>query len=99
MVTGMEAKTEFKGAPTPQPASNAGEGSAGIVSEQKKKYVRSTCLRCWQKVVIAWKKGDYLKNKKCPLCGGRLLGKILVKKGDPDYPVLDADATQAAAGV
>ena len=70
-------------------------GSAGIVSEHDQKYVRSTCLRCWQKVVIAWKKGDYLKDKECPLCGGRLLGKVPVKKGDPDIPVLEATQRRA----
>jgi DNA-directed RNA polymerase subunit RPC12/RpoP len=91
----MQAKTGYNGAPTPQPASIAGEGSAGIVSEHDQKYVRSTCLQCWQKVVIAWKKGDYLKDKECPLCGGRLLGKVPVKKGDPDYPVLYANAARA----
>ena len=94
MVTGMQAKTGFNGAPVHEPTST-GTGNAGIVSEHDQKYVRSTCLRCWQKVVIAWKKGDYLKDKECPLCGGRLLGKVPVKKGDPDYPVLDTDATRA----
>jgi DNA-directed RNA polymerase subunit RPC12/RpoP len=85
------------GAPILKPVST-GTGNAGIVSvEPPKEYIRSTCLKCWQKVVIAWKKGDYLKDKECPLCGGRLLGKMAVKKGDPDYHTLDADATQAVA--